>query len=187
MQRDRQDRAQPCPARQSQQKRIRERIADQRLEGRAGNAQRTADEKGEQRARGAQIPHDIGAQQLVERHGGGPEHHARNEGQNSDDQQQRPFHRDAVPPNRTRSARTASPDRGPGRPNNDPGSSRKWPSRTARTARHSCLLANAGIAPESDSTAIHWGSRAAIVSSETCAEGAAMSLKTLRAPASAAS
>src|SRR6266566_2750102 len=132
MERDRQDGAQSCPARQSQQKWIRERIADQRLEGRAGNAQRPADEKGEQRARGAQIPHDIGAQQLVERHGGGPEHHA-------------------------------------------------------RTARHSCLLANPGMTPESDSTAIHCGSRAAIVSSETCADGAAMSLKTLRAPASAAS
>jgi hypothetical protein len=64
-------RSRPAPAlrREAKQERIGERIAHERLERSARCPEGTAHQEREQRARRAQIPDDVGTEQIAERHG----------------------------------------------------------------------------------------------------------------------
>ena len=121
MQRDRQDGPEPRAARQAEQKRIGERIAHERLQPGAGNPQQPTDQKGEEGAGHSQVPDDIRMQQLPKRHGRRPEYDACRKGEHRGHDQQRPFHRASI----ALSCAIAWPERGPGRPNREPGSRRK--------------------------------------------------------------
>src|SRR3989442_12218261 len=184
MEGDGDNRAQPGAAREPEQEWVREWIPDQRLESDARDTKRAAHQKSEQRTRQPELPDDRRGQQVTKRHVGGPEQQRRAERRKDGRREQDVPHRAAS--RRRRSSRIASAARGPGRPKSWPGRKRNRALRTARTTRHSGRMAYRGGTALSDSRATKSGSRAAIVSIETCAEGAPTSRNTLRAPASAA-
>src|SRR2546422_1424958 len=168
MEGDGDNRAQPGPTREPEQEWVREWIPDQRLESDARAPKRAAHQKSEQRPRQPELPDDRRGQQVTKRHVGGPEQQRRRERRKDRRREQDVPHRAAS--RRRRSSRIASAARGPGRPKSWPGRKRNRALRTARTTRHSGRMAYRGGTALSDSSATKSGSRAAIVSIETCAE-----------------
>src|SRR5207249_8515247 len=162
--------AQPGATRETEQERVREWIPDQRLESDARDTERAAHEKSEQRTRQPELPNNRRGQQVSKRHVRRPEEQRRRERRKDRRREQDVPHGAAS--RRRRRSRIASAARGPGRPKRCPGRKRNRALRTARTTRHSGRMAYRGGTALSDSSATKSGSRAAIVSIETCAEGA---------------
>jgi len=157
------DRAEPRSTGQAQEERIRQGLRTERLQARAGHAERAPPTRKASSARGARrFQTMVRVEQFAKGHSGRPPSTTLRTSASSATMANTVHFigasKGAELLDRFGGARPGAAEQGAGE-------QQEVSSRTARTARHSRRFANAGGAPESLRTAIQCGSRATIVSS----------------------